>query len=172
MNLPPEVVSMTQGKRVELSAAQRTDVWSRWKTGQSLHTIGRAFGKPHTSIHCLLAHHGGIVPAVRLSAVLRNNVRARLQFTLRDEGSCRKCLRFNPASVYPEERRAAGGRFGGLSQTLKPGGSSGEPLPQAFVTRASSGVGSRHLPQDRELGLYHGSKYLTWHQKCAIMGCV
>jgi len=61
---------MTQGKRVELSAAQRTDVWCRWKAGESLHTIGRAFGKPHTSIHCLLAHHGGIVPAVRRRALL------------------------------------------------------------------------------------------------------
>jgi hypothetical protein len=42
---------MTQGKRVALSAAQRTELWSRWKEGQSLHVIGRAFGKPHNSIH-------------------------------------------------------------------------------------------------------------------------
>ena len=61
---------MTQGKRVELSAAQRTDVWCRWKAGESLHTIGRVFGKPHTSIHCLLAHHGGIVPVVRRRSLL------------------------------------------------------------------------------------------------------
>ncbi len=61
---------MTQGKYVELSVAQRTDVWRRWKAGESLHTIGRAFDRPHTSIHCLLAHHGGIVPAVRRRAVL------------------------------------------------------------------------------------------------------
>jgi len=54
---------MTQGKYVELSVAQRADVWHRWKAGESLHTIGRAFDRPHTSIHCLLAHHGGIVPA-------------------------------------------------------------------------------------------------------------
>jgi hypothetical protein len=46
---------MTQGKYVELSVAQRTDVWRRWKAGESLHTIGRAFDRPHTSIHCLLA---------------------------------------------------------------------------------------------------------------------
>ena len=61
---------MTQGKRVELSAAQKTGVWCRWKAGESLHTIGRAFGKPHTSIHCLLAHHGRIVPAVRRRSLL------------------------------------------------------------------------------------------------------
>jgi hypothetical protein len=26
--------------------AQRTDVWRRWKAGESLHTIGRAFDRP------------------------------------------------------------------------------------------------------------------------------
>jgi IS30 family transposase len=61
---------MTQGKYVELSVAQRTDVWRRWKAGESLHTIGRAFDRPHTSIHCLLAHHGGIVPALRRRGLL------------------------------------------------------------------------------------------------------
>jgi len=42
---------MTQGKYVELSVAQRADVWRRWKAGESLYTIGRAFDRPHTSIH-------------------------------------------------------------------------------------------------------------------------
>jgi IS30 family transposase len=44
---------------------QRTDMWSRWKAGQSLHEIGRAFHKEHAVIHFLLARHGGIVPAAR-----------------------------------------------------------------------------------------------------------
>ena len=56
---------MAQGKRAEVSAAQRTDIWRRWKAGESLHEIGRAYGRTHTSIHLLLSHHGGIVPAVR-----------------------------------------------------------------------------------------------------------
>jgi len=57
---------MAQGKRVEVSAAQRTEIWRRWKAGESLHEIGRAFGRKHTSsIHLLLSHHGGIVPAFR-----------------------------------------------------------------------------------------------------------
>jgi hypothetical protein len=64
------VVFMAQGKYVELSVAQRTDVWRRWKAGEALNTIGRAFDRPHTSIHCLSAHHGGIVPAVRRRSVL------------------------------------------------------------------------------------------------------
>lgn len=41
---------MTQRKRVDLSAAQRTDIGGRWKAGESLHEIGRAFGLSHTSI--------------------------------------------------------------------------------------------------------------------------
>jgi hypothetical protein len=61
---------MTQGQRVALSTAQRTELWSRWKAGQSLHTIGRAFGKPHNSIHGFLSQHGGIVPAVRRRSLL------------------------------------------------------------------------------------------------------
>ena len=40
-------------------------MWSRWKAGQSLHEIGRAFGKSHVVIHFLLARHGGIVPPSR-----------------------------------------------------------------------------------------------------------
>jgi IS30 family transposase len=40
------------------------------KAGESLHRIGRAFDRPHTSIHCLLAHHGGIVPATRRRSIL------------------------------------------------------------------------------------------------------
>ena len=56
---------MTQRRRVKLSAMQRTDMWSRWKAGQSLHEIGRVFGKDHVSIQFMLAQHGGIAPATR-----------------------------------------------------------------------------------------------------------
>src|ERR1700681_267207 len=56
---------MRQGKRFGLCAVQRSELWRRWKAGQSLHEIGRAFGKEHSSIRCLVARHGGIVPAVR-----------------------------------------------------------------------------------------------------------
>src|SRR5229473_6733115 len=56
---------MRQGKRFGLSTAQKSELWRRWKAGQSLHEIGRAFDKEHSSIRCLVARHGGIVPAVR-----------------------------------------------------------------------------------------------------------
>src|ERR1019366_8630095 len=61
---------MTPVRRVRLSAMQRTEVWSRWKAGQSLHEIGRAFGKSHVSVQFMLSQHGGIVPAARRRSVL------------------------------------------------------------------------------------------------------
>ena len=57
-------------RRVKLSANQRIDMWCRWKAGQSLHEIGRAFGKDHVSIQFMLSQHGGIVPAARRRSLL------------------------------------------------------------------------------------------------------
>src|SRR5260370_10218026 len=56
---------MSHVRRWKLSAAQRADLWNRWKAGQSLHAIGRARGKDHVVIQLLLARHGGIAPAAR-----------------------------------------------------------------------------------------------------------
>src|SRR5580692_11376555 len=56
---------MMHARRWKLSSAQRADMWSRWKAGQSLHEIGRALGKSHVVIQFLLARHGGIAPAAR-----------------------------------------------------------------------------------------------------------
>jgi len=50
-------------RRYGLSAAQKTEIWRRWKVGESLHEIGRALDKNHGSIHFLLSQHGGIAPA-------------------------------------------------------------------------------------------------------------
>jgi IS30 family transposase len=65
---------MKAGKRFGLSAIEKSDIWCRWKAGQSLHEIGRVFDKPHSSIRCLLLPRGGIPPAARR--------RSRLALTL------------------------------------------------------------------------------------------
>ena len=65
---------MTRRKRSKLSSTQKTEIWKRWKAGQSLHEIGRAFDKPHTTIHQFLLPSGGIAPAARR--------RSRLALTL------------------------------------------------------------------------------------------
>jgi IS30 family transposase len=56
---------MAQGKRNRLTTEQRIEMWRRWKAGESLHEIGRAFGKGHGSIRFLLTQRGGIVPPPR-----------------------------------------------------------------------------------------------------------
>jgi len=55
---------------VKLSANQRIDMWGRWKAGQSLHEIGRVFGKDHVSVQFMLAQHGGIAPAARRRSLI------------------------------------------------------------------------------------------------------
>jgi IS30 family transposase len=61
---------MRQGKRFGLSAIEKSDLWRRWKAGESLHEIGRAFGKSHSSIRCVVSRHGGFVPPVRHRSLL------------------------------------------------------------------------------------------------------
>jgi hypothetical protein len=39
---------MRPGKQFGLSAIEKSDIWSRWKAGHSLHELGRAFDKPHS----------------------------------------------------------------------------------------------------------------------------
>ena len=56
------------------TAAEKTELWDRWKRGESLKAIGRAFGKPSSSIYFLVAPHGGFRPAERR--------RSRLALTL------------------------------------------------------------------------------------------
>src|SRR5258705_6455706 len=67
---------MVMGQRFHrgFTAAEKTELWDRWKRGESLKAIGRAFGKPSSSIYFLLAPHGGIRPAQRR--------RSRLALTL------------------------------------------------------------------------------------------
>jgi IS30 family transposase len=77
IKLLSKVVFMTRGKRFGLSAAQKSDLWRRWKAGQSLHEIGRAFGKEHSSIRCLVSRYGGFVPAVRRRSLLALTLRER-----------------------------------------------------------------------------------------------
>ena len=56
------------------TTAEKTELWDRWKRGESLKAIGRAFGKQSSSIYFLVAPHGGIRPAERR--------RSRLALTL------------------------------------------------------------------------------------------
>jgi IS30 family transposase len=56
------------------TAAEKMELWDRWQRGESLKAIGRAFGKPSSSIYYQVAPHGGIRPPPRR--------RSRLALTL------------------------------------------------------------------------------------------
>jgi IS30 family transposase len=56
---------MGQMGRPGLSAAQKADLWQRWKQGESLSEIGRALGKHAGSIHGVVASNGGCIPSIR-----------------------------------------------------------------------------------------------------------
>jgi IS30 family transposase len=51
--------------RPGLPTVQKADLWQRWKQGQSLSEIGRAFGKHTGSIHGVRSSNGGGIPPVR-----------------------------------------------------------------------------------------------------------
>src|SRR6476620_5911867 len=82
--LKGEVECMVMGRRFHrgFTAAEKTELWDRWKRGESLKAIGQAFGKPSSSIYFLVAPRGGIRPAQRR--------RSRLALTLAErEVICR-----------------------------------------------------------------------------------
>ena len=65
---------MARKVRRGYTAAEKTEMWDRWQRGESLSSIGRAFGKESSSIHFQISPYGGIRPAERC--------RSRLALTL------------------------------------------------------------------------------------------
>ena len=56
---------MVYRTRINYTAEQKTEMWGRWQRGESLKAIGRAFGRPSSSIFGQLAPTGGIRPNPR-----------------------------------------------------------------------------------------------------------
>ena len=105
---------MTRRKRSRLSAAQKTEIWKRWKAGQTLHEIGRAFDKPHTTIHQFLLPSGGIRPAARRRSRLALTLAEREDISrgIASGSSIREIARRmeRAASTVSREVRRHGGR--------------------------------------------------------------
>jgi len=56
---------MKQRKRIYHSAAQRAEIWDRWRRGESMSSIGRRFDRESSSVFSVLSPSGGIRPAER-----------------------------------------------------------------------------------------------------------
>lgn len=69
------------------SIEQQTEIWLRWKQGDSLSDIGRTLRKHPGSIHHLIAFYGGISPPVR--------VRSKIALTLKEREEISRGLAAN-----------------------------------------------------------------------------
>ena len=56
---------MKRVRRPYMSAAEKAEVWRRWKRGESVSDIGRALGRIRKSVHRVIAAHGGVPPRAR-----------------------------------------------------------------------------------------------------------
>jgi hypothetical protein len=113
-----KVVFMAQGKRDRLSAAQRNDIWRRWKAGESLHEIGRVVGKDHGSIQFLLSQHSGIAPVIRHRSQRTLNGLASMKSFLLD---LRKASRTAPGSCEHRGPASAASGRGSEQRNMPPG---------------------------------------------------
>ena len=104
---------ISQRFRRGFTAAEKTELWERWQRGESLKAIGRAFGKPSSSIYCQVAPHGGIRPAPRHRSRLALTVSEREEISrgLVAHESARSMAKFlgrSPSTVSRELSRNGG----------------------------------------------------------------
>ena len=95
------------------SAAEKTELWDRWQRGESLKAIGRAFGKPSSSIYFQVAPYGGIRPAPRRRSRLALSLKEREEISrgIVCHHSIRLMARLlgrSPSTVSREVRRNGG----------------------------------------------------------------
>jgi transposase, IS30 family len=74
---------MDKGRR-ELAKAQRAELWSRWKQGQSYQEIAKALSRASGTVHWTVRYYGGIAP--------RERERAARQLTLAEREEISRAL--------------------------------------------------------------------------------
>ena len=112
---------MDQRFRRGFTAAEKTELWDRWQRGESLKAIGRAFGKPSSSIYCQVSPYGGIRPAPRRRSRLALTLTEREEISrgLAAHQSARSMARLlgrSPSTVSRELSRNGG--YDGYRATL------------------------------------------------------
>jgi Helix-turn-helix domain len=56
---------MKQRRRIYYSAAQRSEIWDRWRAGEPMSSIGRRFDREPSSVFSVISPTGGICPPDR-----------------------------------------------------------------------------------------------------------
>jgi IS30 family transposase len=106
---------MDSRRRRGLLPEERTELWQRWRAGQSHSEIGRAIDKDAASVHGFIAAEGGFAPPPRRRAkrTLRHSERVEISRGLASGDSIRKIaapICRAPSTVSSEVARH-GGRF-------------------------------------------------------------
>ena len=92
---------------------RESELWDRWQRGELLKAIGRAFGKPSSSIYFQLAPHGGICPAPRRRSRLALTLAEREEISrgiaaYQSTRSMARLLGHSPSTVSREISRNGG----------------------------------------------------------------
>ena len=130
---------MVRRRGPRLTLAEKTELWRRWRQGESLNAIGRALGRIAHVVRYEVARTGGVPPPVRH--------RARLALTLAERevisrGLARgtslrqisRQLQRAPSTVSREVRRHGGRRRYRAAAAGGPSGVAWRPTPPS-VTR-------------------------------------
>ena len=96
-----------------MSAAEKAEVWRRWKRGESVSDIGRALERIRKSVHRVVAAHGGVPPRARTRSRWALTVAEREEISrgLATDCSLRRIagrLGRAPSTVSREVRRHGG----------------------------------------------------------------
>jgi IS30 family transposase len=107
---------MAMYHRVGFTAAQSAELWERWKKGEGLKSIGRAFGKPSSCIFAHLRPSGGIMPPARRRSRLALTMAEREEISRRivEGQSVRAIARMLARAASTVSREI--GRNGGLGR--------------------------------------------------------
>ena len=104
---------MRKGRRFGFTAAEKTEMWERWRRGESLKAIGRAFEKEGSCVYYQLARYGGIRPQPRRRSrrALSLSEREEISRGIASKQSIRSIavgLGRSPSTVSREIRRHGG----------------------------------------------------------------
>ena len=93
--------------------AEKSEMWDRWQRGESLSSIGRAFGKESSSIHFQISPYGGVRPAPRRRSrlaltLLERETISRGIVSRRSARSMARQLGRSPSTVSREIERNGG----------------------------------------------------------------
>lgn len=102
-------------KRKYYTAAERAEVWERWKRGDGLIEIGRALGRRHSSVFALMMPTGGIKPPPQRRSARSLTLAEREEISRgvvagRSVRSMARALARSPSTVSREICRNGGAR--------------------------------------------------------------